>query len=314
MYDLDHPVIETQFLIASNEISRISTIVKDRVFMRKTGVIFYGPARLGKSQCCKALKGYLMATFPKLYVNSVTVINREGLNCSNIIRQLADIENCPIKSRETRLSIFKKLTDRIVLRVRENDCNQYVCLIDEFQRLRSADLYQLADLYNSLDNVGIKMTVVSFAMPEVIQLRDDLFASEQRQIIARFMSEFIVFKGCSSIDDFTIILKGYDSIAEYPPGSRITFTQAFAPIAFSSGFRLEKYAKPIWLALTGCAIGSYRNNLPMEHVLFSIKYILMWCSSHDRDGLVLTDTQIMAGVESSSLQDFCTYSGKSKVA
>ena len=127
------------------------------------------------------------------------------------------------------------------------------------------------------------------------------------------MSEFIIFKGCSSVDDLTIILKGYDSITEYPPGSGITFTQAFAPMAFSSGFRLEKYAKPIWLALTGCAIGSYRNNLPMEHVLFSIKYILMWCSSHDRDGLILTDTQIMAGVESSSLQDFCTYSGKSRV-
>jgi len=157
------------------------------------------------------------------------------------------------------------------------------------------------------------MTVVSFGMAEVLQLRDEFFASEQRQIIARFMSEIITFKGVTNIADFTNILKGYDEFAEYPENSGITFTRAFLPRAFEGGFRLENYARPMWDALSGCARGVYKNNLPMQHVLEMIKCILLRCAPNDREDLAISDEDIRFSVESSLLQDFCSINGSGKV-
>lgn len=310
MFDYTHPIIDTKFLITSNEMSRVCSIAMDRVFMRRTGVIFYGPARLGKTECCKALKECLSKYSPRAYLNWLVAVNREGQQYTNIALQLAKLEGYKKHSRDTRLDVLDFLANKLVLRVKERGCNQYVCLIDEFQRLKGTDLYQLADLYNLLDQQNIKMTVVSFAMPEVVLLREEFFCSEQHQIIARFMSELIEFKGCTGVSDLEAIFKGYDLFTEYPEGSGVSFTRAFLPKAFSVGFRLEDYTEIFWDAMNSYASGAYVRNLPMEHVLSALKYILVGFSSKDVEGLTLSELDISAAIEASSFREFCKVGGQ----
>ncbi|MDR0212274.1 MAG: hypothetical protein LBJ33_24320 [Pseudomonas putida] len=306
----EHPVIDTNFLLASNEINRICKIAMDKIFMRRTGVIFYGPSRLGKTGCSCVLQDCLSKYSPKVYCNRVVVVNREGQKYTNIGLQLATLEGYQKKSRDTRWDVLNYLTDRIIVRVREHGCNQYVCIIDEFQRLKGGDLYQLVDLYNLLDQESVKMTVVSFAMPEVVDLREELFGIEQRQIISRLMSELIEFKGCSDVKDLAVILRGYDLQTEYPEGSGISFTCSFFPTAFASGFRLESYCELMWMCMNSYASGVYVKNLPMEHILATLRYLLNSYSENDSEDFKLSESMVCEAIEASSFKDFCKVSGR----
>ncbi|QEY71752.1 ATP-binding protein [Pseudomonas sp. PDNC002] len=307
MYDPDHPVITTEFLIATPEIKRVCEIALDRIFMRRTGVIFYGPSRLGKSRCFEVLNDSLSRYVPRAYVIRVVPVDREGQRCTQIIMQLADSLGYGDvrKSRDTRYIVLKYLVNTIYLRIKELGCNQCVCLLDEFQRLRSDDLYQLVDLYNLLEMRGVKLTVVSFAMPEVIPMRGMLINTEQRQITARLMSELIEFKGCRDVTDIEAILNGYDVFTEYPKGSGISFTKAFLPEAFGGGFRLLTYAPHLWQAMNSYASGPYVNNLPMQHILEALTNILRWHSKDDSRDLKLSEDDFYEAVRSGNFEEFC---------
>lgn len=308
--DPDHPMVTTEFIVLTNEIKRVCEIAIDAVYMRRTGVVFYGASRLGKTQCAKTLEKKLARFMPRSYVLKVSVVNREGMKNTNIISQLAVILNVMITLRETRLSIFNKVASEIERHVKEKNCNQFTLLLDELQRIKSPDLYQLADLYNVLDNNHVKMTVVSFAMPDVLLVRADFARQEQRQIIARFMSDLIEFKGCTSLDDMKLILHAMDFKSEYPAGSNLSYTKGILPIAFSNGFRLETYASVIWQVLNESAHGAYKKNLPMEHILISIRYLYRICLEKEGVEFRLTIDDVRHAVFMSKISPFTMENGK----
>jgi len=306
--DADHPIFAREFTIFTGEMSRACALGVDAAFMRRTGLIFYGLSRVGKTYCIRALKSELSKFMPRTYVTQIEVVNRERQASNNIMLQLAIEEQCAAFVKGSVLQRLNATIEKIELRCKERNCNHWVLLLDEFQRLRNYDLYQLADILNVLERRGIKMTVISFAMPEVLRRRDEFRQKDERQIVSRFMSDLIEFHGCR-LNDLKTILHAYDVTSEYPVSSGVSFTRGLTPLSYLRGFRLESYCDLFWRVLNAHSLGAYKNNVPLEHVFISLNYILRFCAKNDGVEHALTERQFQDAVKMSRLKEFTMENG-----
>lgn len=305
-----HPVFSQTFTVITTSLADTCSIAVDAVFMRKTGIVFYGLARLGKSRCAEVLKVRLSGFMPRAYVTQIEVLRNESYT-SNIAVQIGLEEGCEFKQlRELAVIRFGRIVNAIELKCRERNCNQWVLLLDEFQRLRVFDLHQLADMFNMLHRKGIVMTVISFAMPGVFKLREKARKDDDAsKLISRFMSEFIEFAGCRKKSELRLILDAIDCSAEYIHSNGLTCTQSLAPAAYSHGFRLANYTDEIWRTFQSKAFGAYKKNLPLEHVFRTIGYILRYCKHNDRLLLTLVLDDIERAVDKSNITNFTKENG-----
>ncbi|WP_339476025.1 hypothetical protein [Pseudomonas sp. RL_5y_Pfl2_69] len=305
-----HPVFRKDFTVATKAVSEASNIALEAIFMRQTGIIFYGLSRVGKTCCIKSIHTKAKGFMPRAYVTQIEVVKKEGSFTNNILDQLAKEEKLLYPEKTIAVVKLGKVADMVITRCHEKNCNHWVLLLDEFQRLREYDLNVLFDLFNRLDRKGITMTILSFAMPLVFEQRKRFMTNgDNQQLIARFMSKLVEFKGCGSARDLAIILQTYDEKSEYPAGSRESYTKNFAPRAFEAGFRLASYVSPLWKALETAAVGAYKNNVPLEHVFLTIRYLLRYIASHDEPELTITNVLCEDMVERSNLLEFCLLNG-----
>ncbi|MDR8016154.1 ATP-binding protein [Ectopseudomonas guguanensis] len=305
-----HAVFRKDFTVITNAIAKASSTALEAIFVRQTGLIFHGLSRVGKTSCIKTINSQLRGFMPRAYVIQIEVVKKEGSFTNNILDQLATEEGVKFRSRETPVGKLDRISEHVINRCAEKFCNHWVLLLDEFQRLRPHDLHVLFDLFNRLDRKGITMTILSFAMPAVFKQREDLmYAGNSEQLIARFMSELIEFKGCTSAQDLAVILQTFDEKSEYPPKSGITYTNGFAPQAFATGFRLEPLHGSFWKALNSASAGGYKNNVPLEHLFLSIRYLLRYLSQNDYSRIVIPDKLLDEVVQKSNLPQFCMLNG-----
>lgn len=306
----DHPVFTLDFTVITPALAEACSVAMDAVFMRRTGLVFDGLARVGKTRCATILKHKLSGFMPRAYVTQIEVIKKDLTYTSNIAMQIGLAEGCEFKTRELAIPRFVRIVDMIALKCAERNCNQWVLILDEFQRLRVFDLHQLADLLNVLESRGIVMTIISFAMPSVLDLRKDVaHDKDAAKLISRFMSDFIEFPGCRNTNELGVILETFDETSEYPKLSGIPYTRSLLPTAYAYGFRLAPYSKLMWDSLNAEAYGAYRKNLPLEHVFMTLRYLLRYCIKNDRPSLTLTKGNFDSAVALSKLAQFTKLNG-----
>lgn len=303
LYEI-HPIIERNYQLPTLMMERCYSIVKDRVWMRRTGLVFYGPPRVGKTQCSFIIKELLENDFPKLHVTLMTARRTSHNSVSHICRLILAAEKHILVGRNSEDELFNNVITDIEIKLHSKKGNQFVLIIDEFHLLNLIDLQQLACIHNALEHAGIRMTTISFCQPEIRSIRTSLLASLDRQIIARFLSELFSFEGCANLDDIKFILRCYDLLSEFPENSGWSFTRFFAPKAFESGFRLENYASQIWAQLTSCVrVASYRS-IPMEHTCLSVENILLSVRQQDTPEFRLQKSTIQSAITESQLSNF----------
>lgn len=306
-----HTIFSKEYTVRTTPLAEACSVGMDAVFMRKTGIVFYGLARVGKTRCAQVLQSRLSGFMPRTYVTRIEVLKKDKSYTNNIAVQIGLAEGCEFKqARELAIVRFDRIVSTIVIRCRERNTNQWILMLDEFQRLRVYDLHQLADMFNMLERKGIKMTVISFAMPSVLGLREEVRKdTDAAKLISRFMSEFVVFRGCTAKSELKLILEALDSSVEYNRSHGMTCTQSFAPAAFSNGFRLADYTSQLWAVLQSNSQGAYKNNLPLEHIFLSIGYLLRRCRKDDRLLFVLTPEDIDFAVRRSNISVFTQENG-----
>lgn len=302
----EHPALNTFFRLQTPVLRDVVRQVFFKVSMKQTGLIFYGPPRVGKTRCFKALRVEIPKRFPNTYVISMIAVSRENArHVSTIVNQLILKEGIAVGRYDSSIKIFNILVDRIIGRMRQQRKNHLILLIDELQRFAAADFFQLADMVNELDDKGIKVTVVSFGMPELVEIVQDFKDVKQLQIIARFMSNLLPVAGITSKASLELIMTLYDTDMCYPPGSGVSYTQHFFPKSFALGWRLSTLAGPVWEEMHKVATGSYVCNLPMEHVATVVRYFHVISSMADGAVMPISKSDIVDAVNVSDFKNFC---------
>jgi nucleoside-triphosphatase THEP1 len=277
-----------------------------KVLMRKTGVVFTGEPRVGKTYCCEALVDEIPKKFPNVYVFMMPAGNQDitSPRYSSVVHQLLEQEGIVPKSRTTFLQRQSMLLERLKIRAAAKSAKQIVLLIDELQRLSIADFDQLADIYNKLRGFKITLTVISFAMPSIERRVIDFLQNDDRHIIGRFLSDIKPMFGVTTLTQLSNVLELYDE--NFITGNKtFSYTEEILPNARRTGFKISDFAEDIWREMSRVASGKYVNNLPMEHVTQTVAYLFLILSQDDKPGLVVSRDLIEEAVRESNFKEFC---------
>jgi len=223
---------------------------------------------------------------------------------AHIYRLILESRDHVLSSRKDPDLLYNNLLTDTLMGVGSRQGSQFVLLIDEMQLLNTTDIQQLLVLHNGLEQKKIKMSTMSFAQPEIMHRRSAMITAKERQLIARFLNEPIVFEGCGTIEELRHILKVYDMGSEFPEGSGWSYTEFFLPEAFKHGFRLENYVEKIWNALSMAASALEDGRIPMEHLSMTIENCLLAAFKDDAPNFTLSAQDINAAVQGANLELF----------
>lgn len=301
-----HPILSREYRLNTPTLLAVVQNACFKVLMRKTGVVYTGEPRVGKTVCCEALLEEIPKRFPNVYVVMIPAINKDidSPRYSSIVHQLIDQEGILPKARTTFVQRQSMLLERLKTRAEFRNAKQIVLLIDELSRLSIADFKQLADIYNKLRADKITMTVISFAMPSIEKVVADFLRNDDRHIIGRFLSDIRPLYGVTTMVQLNQVLKLYDDCAEEKLLGR-SFTRDVLPQAYAAGFRLTSITADVWREMSRIAAGKYVNNLPMEHVALVIAYLLLILSDEDSSVLSVPQDLIEEAVRESNFKEFC---------
>jgi hypothetical protein len=299
-----HPVRGGDYTLPTPMMQRTYALVRELVWARRTGTVFYASPRMGKTRCALAVRDLLREEFPNVYVTLLSTRPSTRPTTSHMLRLILEAESHVLSRRPDADLLFGNAIADIRVKAARIGAKQYVLLIDEMQLLNDTDLQQLVCFHNQLELQDLRMTAISFAQPEILHRRTSLLANNARQIIARFLSDTLQFDGCASEGDFGSLLRSYDLASEYPEGSGITYTQFFFPMAYLAGFRLENYRTSMWDALQRAAGSIAAQGVPMEHICLTIEDLLLSLRRQDSCGFALSKDEIDAAVSASKLRAF----------
>lgn len=285
-------------------LERTYALIRERVWMKRTGVYLYSSPRMGKTTCAEGIQTLLLAEFPKLHVIKVDARRTQRPSEAHLFRLILEGANHELSKRHSSDLLFQNVKADIIVNLAAREGTHVVLIIDEMHRLNDIDLEQLLAVHNALHTQKISMTTISFAQPEIKDRVTGLMTRRQHQLLARFLAEPIQFEGCSSVSDLEKILNSYDIYSEYPEGSGWSYTRFFLPDGYQAGFRLFNYARELWDTMFS-ALGTYTEaGVPMEHVCLTIEYLLLALRSDDCYNVVLSKKDIEGAVAASNLAVF----------
>jgi hypothetical protein len=294
-----HPIINKPYIIPTPMMEQVYALIRERIWLRRTGSYMHASPRMGKSICARAIRELIAHEFPAIVLASLTA--DESKTELSLTKDIATALGLVFSSRPNYKGLLEKVLVFITAEAASLRGNQFVLLVDEMQMLHEKDYKVLLVLHNRLEERGIMMTTIGFAQPEINEQRSALFAIKANNIIARFLSEPIFFSGCTSADNLKAILTGYDDLKFYPANSGWTYTRFFLPKAYEAGFRLGNQAEEIWSELSfACSSLSYES-VPMEYLTRTVESILVAGRLQDYREFKLTKELILRAIASSNI-------------
>lgn len=295
-----HPVVTGEYTVPTPMLIQAHEESRDRVWSRRTGVVFYGVTRTGKTTCAESVRDYLQEEFPSIFITMAsgrrTLRPKEG----HMARLILEGSGHVLSGRSDPALLLRNLILDIQTNVANLGGKQYVLMLDEVNLCNEFDLTSLLEIHNLLAMKGITMTTISFGQPEVLSLINSLRATEQEQIIARFFRKPIPFIGCANEETLKDFLDKLDGRTEWPEGSGWTYTYFFFPEAYEAGFRMSNFASAIWSGLAGAA-KEQPFSFTMETISLMVKGIYVGAMGADRAGMVLSDETIKTALEATDI-------------
>ncbi|VWB86576.1 hypothetical protein BLA6993_04115 [Burkholderia lata] len=292
----NHPVVRGHYTVPTPMLVHAHEEARDRVWSRRTGVVFYGETRAGKTTCAKSVWDYLREEFNDIHITMASA--RQSLRPKQGQMARVILEGCGhgLANRTDPEALLRNVILDVQTRLASLGGDQYVLILDEVNLCNELDLTELMEIHNILWMKGIKMTTISFGQPDVLHLITSLLKTDKKQICARFFRKPIPFLCCNSQETLEQVLQCLDQDTEWPEGSGWTYTYFFFPRAFTSGFRIASYATAIWNALVDATPGG-PSNFTMEAIALTINglYISMRCK--DRSDFTLSDEDIINAIE-----------------
>lgn len=299
-----HPIISKDYTVLTPMIQKTYALIRERVWSRRTGSFLYARPRTGKTRCAIAIQRLLAAEFPDIHVMFLSADQRTNASDLGFVLDLLSSEDLVLKKHFTYKEALLKLLTHIETQLSARAGNHLVLLIDEQQLLCEADYRLLLVIHNRLELKKISMTTLGFGQPQILTTITALSSMHSYNLIARFLSEPIIFDGCQNENELEVILVAYDEEKRFPENTDWTYTRFFLPEAYAAGFRLKTYAPNIWKSLNDASGSLPSNTVPMEHLIRTIEYILLASRKLDGKSFELDNKIIDAAVGSSNLRFF----------
>lgn len=288
----DHPIVSKGYTVLTPMIVAAYSYIRDRVWMRKTGLYLYAPPRTGKTTCRNAVRLFLRDEFPDFHLVSFTAGDGRSASRSKLelLTDILNSEGIIVPKRAQFKDLLFDLLVHIEMKLSGQRSKHVVFMIDEMHRLSDDDFSTLLTVHNRLDDKKIQMTTIGFASPEISHVQTTLKGARKQQLLSRFLVEPIPFDGCGLKEDLMAVLRGYDMDNRFPEGSDWPYTRFFLPDLYDAGFRLSDYCDEIWSALQKAIEPFGGSTIPMLHLTSTVEFLLA-ANRTPRGGFFLLDTK-----------------------
>ncbi|QRR07709.1 ATP-binding protein [Burkholderia sp. MS455] len=293
-----HPLACRRYTIPTPMVQYAYQAIRERVYARRTGLVFIGKTRYGKTTCAYAALQYLLQEFPTIHAIFVPARSTQRTNDGHAYRVILKSEHHICAGRTDPDALFDNLVSEIEVALYAKGGDQFVMILDEINLFKQQDIVKLLELGNALQKQNITMTVISFAQPDVEQLITSLQKQNLNQLIARFFRRPKSFDGCTTQKMLEIVLRYLDEKSEWPEGSGWSYTEFFFPMAFRKGFRFYRYSDIIWNELDAVMRGP-EGGICMEAVSMTIEWLFLSLHQDDDEVFVLKPSDVQNAIRAS---------------
>jgi hypothetical protein len=229
----------------------VREIVLSEVDSMEMSVGFAGNSRAGKTKALEHVMAWIREVRPT--VQHIHVIMTDSAMHSEkrflrlFLTAMTDDETDAIDPEILRPQIVR----RFVARCSEAQDSRVVLYIDEAQRITPEAWIWLMDLTNYLEKYSLNPTIVYFASPAVVDVKEKLQQKDKRELLGRFFGSLFIFGSVTEKDTLKKILVQYDDylVAAFPRDSQTCITAAYVPSLYRSGGRIGNATDALWAAV-----------------------------------------------------------------
>lgn len=269
-----HPMVRSQYVLDTGPMDSLLKQIATWVDQRVTGAFACAPTRFGKSRTATfAAGGNASDILPAVPMHLMICKRHTVCSETEFLSEILKGFNHEFKSARNRSVLRERIVNFLAVSAQSCGQRQVVLLCDEAQNMHVPEYHTLCGIQNDLDQLGIRLTVISLGAPELWSIHQMLIKSKETYLAARFLNRNMRFRGIQSENELRFVLQQYDGTTEWPEGSRLSYTQYFFPNSFADGFRIEELTPYLWQAFLMQApkLGNFPLEVPMESVSHSIE-------------------------------------------
>ena len=211
-----------------------------------TGGVIYGAARSGKTTALvnigKKLRLRSGQLIPSFYLSVPT---RDQKTITSVLRHICDSAELPYTKFAVADSLAKMFLHHVIDATEINQCRRVLLIVDEMQRLKTAQFNVFAEMYDELRQLGILLTVIFIGNdPECWNVINALDHKRHAHILGRFFIQVVPYSGIRSEEGVRACLREYDTL-KFPEDGP-TYTEFFLSEPFAQGYRLTSLSSDLW--------------------------------------------------------------------
>lgn len=279
-----HPLWQDE-IILTQPLETLTHQFRLCVVGRTLGSYVAAPAGAGKSYAARHLQRDITQRFTGAPVLLLSKNNNQVTSVAGFFsewQRTIGTDDVSGTGHELRARTERALLS-IVQQSRKNYC---VLIIDEAHQMEEDDFRYLKDIYNSLAATHCRLlTCLIGQSPELDIKLKTLQIGQQQDLIDRFATLRLSFRGLESIGELKKILKTIDSSVYREK----TWTEFFLPSAFQSGYRLENDVEEIYSILRNNESSNKDGGYSLRRLFTLIRALLYSACFHDCSGFTMPD-------------------------
>jgi hypothetical protein len=307
----NHPVVEDTIAFPTPPLVRAIETIIHIIGSGGSGCAFTAFPRFGKTRtityCCTRLP----EVFPNIPIFSFPAHDESHQTSNKFFEWLYETTVFDIKSARTPRKIRKMLVNAWFLEAATRRSRKLICFGDEMQRWTANEFTWLIDISNDLEAMGVRMTSILFAQQQLAHNRAVFLRDGRSDIVGRFMSRWFAFGGIESALELQEVFHCYDDVehGEFPPGSNLSYTRFFMPLAFDAGWRLANCAGLCWEIFLAQAnqrlkrASTARVSVGMRWIAEAVQFALTHYGDLDRTKFSIAKDQWIRAIESTGFAE-----------
>ena len=288
-----HPVVRDIAILPTRPLEELAERLDQWLLSRLPGGIVWGHQRMGKTQAITHIQRNGHAIFDSDM--PISILNAwdptySSLTENRFFREVLEAVGYATPATGTAADKRRRAAGFMIERARYGRDWRYLLFVDEAQWLHVTQMRYLMDLHNLLKRDQVRLVTVLVGQPEILATRESLREAGQNHLLGRFMTAVHRYEGLRTAADLERLCRSFDEGSEYPPGSGISFTAHFVPLASSAGWRLADQAATIWETLHALMRSEQVprcEELPMQALMAMIVRVLEYLAEQDRETLEL---------------------------
>jgi hypothetical protein len=265
----DHPLRLDEQILQTNAILMAYNELQKAIKLRRYGLAFCCPPRMGKTWAIDALVAMLQLDYPLMPVFSIEAFQHDDPTEKSLWTDiLTSLGHLSGKTAQAQKAV---LFDFIVSSAQLHNQKFVVFLVDEAQNWGSRYWRFIKGLVNALrgKRYRIRVLVVSFGQSDLLRVREAIakLSDGGEDLLARFLKTVHEFPAIKNVQELRAVLAQLDDpqLTEYPEDSGVCYTRFFMPLSYVAGWRLEKQYEDVWKAFG--ALRRLKRQVTMLHLM-----------------------------------------------